>query len=77
MVDGITDIVYRMTYSSTGKSNIYRCNQNYGLLYKFFLVVKLVNSSVIFMMLQTWHLELPHPWHPTFLSTIYNLDLTV
>ena len=24
-------IVYRLTYSSTGKSNIYRCNQNYGL----------------------------------------------
>ena len=25
----------------------------------FFLVVKLVNSSVILMLLQTWHLELP------------------
>ena len=38
---------------------------------------KLVNSSIIFMLLQTSHLELPHLRHPTFISTEYNLDLTV
>ena len=29
------------------------------------------------MLLQTWHLELLHPQQSTFLSTGYNLDLTV
>ena len=38
---------------------------------------KLLNSSIIFMLLQTSHLELPHLWHPTFISTRYNLDLTI
>ena len=41
----------------------------------FSLVVKLVNSSVIFMLLPIWHLELPYPQHPTFLSKGFNLDL--
>ena len=42
-----------------------------------FLVAKLVNSSVIFMLLQSWHQELAHPQHATFLSTGCNLDLTL
>ena len=29
------------------------------------------------MLLQTSHLELPHLRHPTFISTRYNLDLTI
>ena len=30
-------------------------------------------SNIYF--LQAWHLQLPNPWHPTFLSTGYKLDL--
>ena len=36
MVGGVTYILFTaMTYSSTGKSNIYHCNQNYGLFFFF------------------------------------------
>ena len=34
-------IVYDMSCSSTGKSEIYHCNQNYGLLYNLFVAYDL------------------------------------
>ena len=53
---------------------VWLTGQNYGLFYTL-LVVKPVNSSVMF--LQTWHIELSDPRHPTVLSTGYNVDLTI
>ena len=75
MVDGITYILFTACLTSQ------QVNQTFIVAIKLWFIlyvaVKLVNSSVIFMLLQSWHLELPHPQHPTLLSTGYNLDLTM
>ena len=74
MVGGITYILFTAWLTAQTVNQTF---QNYGLFYTSFSWQKLLNSSIIFMLLQTSHLELPHLWHPTFISTRYNLDLTI
>ena len=69
MVGGVTYILFTACFIAQ------EVNQTFILAIKTmilrdFLAEKLVNSSAIFMLLETWHLELPHPWHPTFFNRI-------
>ena len=78
MIGGVTYILFTAWLAAqTVNQTFLVATKTMVYFIRLFCGKKIVNSSIIFMLLQTSHLELPHLRHPSFISARYKLDLNL